>query len=133
MKCHTHCYFGDNAMMDNVPALDTMDITDITPSIDDAHKRTFYKRVRSNMIATAIKNNLTLESWHCLMLKKEEFTWTKSDGTEVFDGPTLIWVVLTTLKPTRNIGVQSEICNIEFAKLSGYDNGPLKILDGMEL
>eukprot|EP00957_Ditylum_brightwellii_P037600 2843709-Ditylum_brightwellii.AAC.1 len=62
MKCHTHHYFGDDTMMDNVPALDAMDIADITPSTDDAHKRIFYKIVRSNMIATAIKNNLTLES-----------------------------------------------------------------------
>eukprot|EP00957_Ditylum_brightwellii_P186363 14189903-Ditylum_brightwellii.AAC.1 len=67
------------------------------------------------------------------MLKKEEFTWTKLDRTEVFDGPTLIWVILTTLKPTRNNGVQSEICAIEFAKLSGYGNNQLQMLDGMEL
>eukprot|EP00957_Ditylum_brightwellii_P121275 9248439-Ditylum_brightwellii.AAC.1 len=85
------------------------------------------------MIATAIKNNLTLESWRQLMLKKEEFTWTKLDGTEVYDGSTLIWVILTTLKPTRNIGVQSKIHSIESAKLSRYGNNPLKMLDAMEL
>eukprot|EP00957_Ditylum_brightwellii_P130280 9938035-Ditylum_brightwellii.AAC.1 len=67
------------------------------------------------------------------MLKKKEFTWTKSDGTEVFDRPTLIWVILTILKPTRNVGVQSEICVIKSAKLSGYGNDPLKMLDGMDL
>eukprot|EP00957_Ditylum_brightwellii_P142284 10839972-Ditylum_brightwellii.AAC.1 len=85
------------------------------------------------MNATAIKNNLTLESWCCLTLKKEEFTWTKSDGMEVFEGPTLIWVILITLKPTRNVGVQSKICAIKSAKLSGYGNDPLKMLDGIEL
>eukprot|EP00957_Ditylum_brightwellii_P160659 12230791-Ditylum_brightwellii.AAC.1 len=42
-------------------------------------------------------------------------------------------MILTTLKPTRNIGVQSEICAIESAKLFGYGNDPLKMLDGMEL
>eukprot|EP00957_Ditylum_brightwellii_P042201 3195904-Ditylum_brightwellii.AAC.1 len=133
MKRHAQCYFGDGATTDNVPALDAMDIADITPSTDDANKRIFYKRVLSNMIATVIKNNLTLESWCCLMLKKEEFTWTKSDGTEVFDRPTLIWVILATLKPTRNVGVQSEICAIASASLSGYGNDPLKMLDGMDL
>eukprot|EP00957_Ditylum_brightwellii_P095274 7256581-Ditylum_brightwellii.AAC.1 len=84
------------------------------------------------MIATAIKNNLTSESWRCLMLKKEEFTWTKLDGIEVFNRHTFIWVILTTLKPTRNVDVQSKICAIESAKLSGYGNDPLKMLDGME-
>eukprot|EP00957_Ditylum_brightwellii_P044860 3402821-Ditylum_brightwellii.AAC.1 len=68
--------------MDNVPALDTMDIADMTPSMDDAQKRIFSQRVQSNMIATAIKNNLTSESWRHLMLKKEEFTWMKLDRTE---------------------------------------------------
>eukprot|EP00957_Ditylum_brightwellii_P042407 3210808-Ditylum_brightwellii.AAC.1 len=48
MKRHTHCYFGDNAMTDDVPASDAMDIADIMPSTDDAHKRIFYKRVQSN-------------------------------------------------------------------------------------
>eukprot|EP00957_Ditylum_brightwellii_P160110 12187820-Ditylum_brightwellii.AAC.1 len=91
MKHHAHCYFGDDAMMGDVPALDAMDITGIMPSTDNAHERIFYKRVRSNMIATAVKNNLPLESWHHLMLTKEEFTWTKSDGIEVFNRPTLIW------------------------------------------
>eukprot|EP00957_Ditylum_brightwellii_P157635 11998003-Ditylum_brightwellii.AAC.1 len=67
------------------------------------------------------------------MLKKKEFTWTKLDRTEVFDRPTLIWVILVTLKPTRNIGVQSEIHVIKSAKLSGHGNNPLKMLDGMEL
>eukprot|EP00957_Ditylum_brightwellii_P092608 7052013-Ditylum_brightwellii.AAC.1 len=85
------------------------------------------------MIATAIKNNLSLESWHCLMLKNEEFTWMKSDRTEVFDGPTLIWVIFTTSKPTRNVRVQPEICAIKPAKLFQYGNNPLKMLDGMEL
>eukprot|EP00957_Ditylum_brightwellii_P018775 1411324-Ditylum_brightwellii.AAC.1 len=70
MKCHAYCYFGDDAMVDDILALDAMDIADTTPSTDDAHKRIFYKRVWSNAIATAIKNNLTLESWHHLMLKK---------------------------------------------------------------
>eukprot|EP00957_Ditylum_brightwellii_P188522 14352284-Ditylum_brightwellii.AAC.1 len=51
----------------------------------------------------------------------------------MFDGPTLIWVILTTLKQTKNVGVQSEICAIKSAKLSGNGNGPLKMLDGMEL
>eukprot|EP00957_Ditylum_brightwellii_P045262 3431622-Ditylum_brightwellii.AAC.1 len=55
MKRHTHRYFGDDATTDNIPASDAMDIADITPSTDNAHKRIFYKRVWLNMIATAIK------------------------------------------------------------------------------
>eukprot|EP00957_Ditylum_brightwellii_P106951 8159536-Ditylum_brightwellii.AAC.1 len=105
MKRHVNCYFSADKTTDDVPSSDAMDIADITPNTDNAYKRILYKRVRSNMIAMAIKNNLTSESWCRLMLKKEEFTWTKLDGTEVFDGPTFIWVILTTLKPMRNVGM----------------------------
>eukprot|EP00957_Ditylum_brightwellii_P192613 14664917-Ditylum_brightwellii.AAC.1 len=91
MKRNSHHYYGDDATTDNVPASDATDIADITLSTDDAHKRIFYKRVRSSMIASAIKNNLTSKCWRCLMLKKEEYTWTKLDRIEVFNGPTLIW------------------------------------------
>eukprot|EP00957_Ditylum_brightwellii_P154535 11761088-Ditylum_brightwellii.AAC.2 len=70
------------------------------------------------MIATVTKNNLTSESWCHLMLKKEEFTLTKLDDTEVFDGLTLIWAEVKALKA---------------AKLLGCGNDPLKMLDSMEL
>eukprot|EP00957_Ditylum_brightwellii_P098684 7516971-Ditylum_brightwellii.AAC.2 len=68
MKHHANQYFSADETTDDVPTLDAMDIADITPNTDNAHKRIFYKRVRSNMIATAIKNNLNSESWPHLML-----------------------------------------------------------------
>eukprot|EP00957_Ditylum_brightwellii_P004735 360122-Ditylum_brightwellii.AAC.1 len=85
------------------------------------------------MIATAIKNHVTTNSWRRLMLKKDQFTWTKTDGGEVCDGPSLIWVILTSLKPTRNVGVQAEINAINNAKLANYNNDPGKMLDEMEM
>eukprot|EP00957_Ditylum_brightwellii_P124675 9502658-Ditylum_brightwellii.AAC.1 len=66
MKCYVHRYFGDDTTTGDVPVSDAVNIADIMPSTDNAHKRIFYKRVQSNMIATAIKNNLTLESWRHL-------------------------------------------------------------------
>eukprot|EP00957_Ditylum_brightwellii_P005092 387173-Ditylum_brightwellii.AAC.1 len=35
MKRNAHCYFSDDAMTDNVPALDAMNTADITPSTDN--------------------------------------------------------------------------------------------------
>eukprot|EP00957_Ditylum_brightwellii_P193822 14759119-Ditylum_brightwellii.AAC.1 len=78
------------------------------------------------MIATAIKNHVTSNSWRHLMLKKEQFTWTATDGTEVYDGPSLIWVILMSLKPTQNVGVQAKINAINSAKLASYNNDPGK-------
>eukprot|EP00957_Ditylum_brightwellii_P012776 965995-Ditylum_brightwellii.AAC.1 len=62
MKCHANIYFRNNATSDDVPDSDLMDIDDITPNTNNAHKTIFFNRVRSNMIATVIKNNLISES-----------------------------------------------------------------------
>eukprot|EP00957_Ditylum_brightwellii_P134347 10242701-Ditylum_brightwellii.AAC.1 len=85
------------------------------------------------MIATAIKNHVSANSWRCLMLKKEQFTWTKGNGSEVYDRPSLIWVILTFLKPTRNVCIQTEINGINNAKLANFSNDPGKMLDEMEM
>eukprot|EP00957_Ditylum_brightwellii_P034261 2598037-Ditylum_brightwellii.AAC.2 len=54
----------------------------------------------------------------CLMLKKEQFTWTKTDSTEVYDRPSLIWAKINTI---NNV------------KLARYNNNPGKMLDKMEM
>eukprot|EP00957_Ditylum_brightwellii_P067153 5097248-Ditylum_brightwellii.AAC.1 len=67
------------------------------------------------------------------MLKKEQFTWTKGNGSEVYDRPSLTWVILASLKPTQNMGVQAEINVINNAKLANFSNDPGKMLDEMEM
>eukprot|EP00957_Ditylum_brightwellii_P000196 15858-Ditylum_brightwellii.AAC.2 len=57
----------------------------------------------------------------------------KSDISEVNDGPTLIRLILTLLKPTRNIGVQAKIKAIKSAKLSEYGNNLSKMLSDMKI
>eukprot|EP00957_Ditylum_brightwellii_P178452 13592912-Ditylum_brightwellii.AAC.1 len=44
MKRHANRYFGDDALSDDVSASDLMDIADITPSMDNNHKRIFFKQ-----------------------------------------------------------------------------------------
>eukprot|EP00957_Ditylum_brightwellii_P004739 360240-Ditylum_brightwellii.AAC.1 len=39
MKHHVHRYYGDDATTNDVPALDSIDIADITPNTENAHKR----------------------------------------------------------------------------------------------
>eukprot|EP00957_Ditylum_brightwellii_P183064 13944291-Ditylum_brightwellii.AAC.1 len=51
---------------------------------------------------------------------------------EVYDDPTLIWTVLTLLKPSRNVGVQAEIKAIKAAQLLEYGNNTYRMLDNME-
>eukprot|EP00957_Ditylum_brightwellii_P127708 9739251-Ditylum_brightwellii.AAC.2 len=38
-----------------------MDIAGLGPATDANHRPAFYKRVQSNIISTAIKNNLTVD------------------------------------------------------------------------
>eukprot|EP00957_Ditylum_brightwellii_P165000 12562432-Ditylum_brightwellii.AAC.1 len=65
-----------------------------------------------------IKNHVTSGSWQRLMLKEEQFTWLKMDGTEVYNGPFLIWVKINA---------------INNAKLASYNNDPGTMLDKIEM
>eukprot|EP00957_Ditylum_brightwellii_P090037 6857183-Ditylum_brightwellii.AAC.1 len=102
--------------MNDVPASDVMVIADITPDTDNDHR-----------------DHVSTNSWQRLMLKKEQFTWTKGDGSKVYDRPSLIWVILMSLKLTQNVGVQAEINVINNAKLASFGNDPGKMLDEMEM
>eukprot|EP00957_Ditylum_brightwellii_P103560 7890727-Ditylum_brightwellii.AAC.1 len=107
MKHHAHQYYKNDVTTDNVPATGNMNIADLTPGTDNTHKPLFFN--------------------------KEGFTWSKSDSTEIYDYPTLIWTILTLLKLTRNVGVQAIIKAIKSLQLSEFGNDPCKMLDNMEM
>eukprot|EP00957_Ditylum_brightwellii_P169637 12911929-Ditylum_brightwellii.AAC.1 len=68
IKRHANRYCCNDATTDDVPALNAMNIAGITLNTDNDHKKLLFNR-------------------------KDQFIWTKSDGTEVSDGPTLIRII----------------------------------------
>ena len=49
--------------------------------------KTFYRYVRSKIIAKRVETSLTKTSWKILFSKREHFTCVNSDGTASNDGP----------------------------------------------
>ena len=49
--------------------------------------KTFYRYVRSKIIAKRVETSLTITSWKILFSKREHFTCVNSDGTASNDGP----------------------------------------------
>ena len=53
-------------------------------------KVTFFRCVRSKMIAKRIENSLTDASWKTLFSKRKHFTWTNVAGNAGYDGPAML-------------------------------------------
>jgi len=81
--------------------------TDIDPA--DAIKpddlKTFYRRVRSKIIAKRIENGLTMTSWKTLFSKRKHFTWTHANGTARFDGPAMLQILISSVNLSTRVGV----------------------------
>ena len=70
LKANAWSYFGDRR---NVPVSDAMGISDINPATDNARKAIFYKRVRADIIAMAIKGVIYDDSLKKLELSISDY------------------------------------------------------------
>ena len=107
--------------------------TDLTPATDDAHKKIFYKRVDSNVVAEIIKGILTPKGWEDLMLEKRKFTFTHAtSGVETYDGPCMLKVLLEEIDPTTSVNIELHRTAIEQAKLHDHDNNVTEMIKDIE-
>eukprot|EP00957_Ditylum_brightwellii_P158982 12100913-Ditylum_brightwellii.AAC.1 len=60
------------------------------------------------MITKEIQGWVLVDSWTRLELRKKDFAWRKGDEW-VYDGPMMLFIVLTKLNPPSNVGVTEEI------------------------
>ena len=57
------------------------------------------------MISKAGKAHLTINSFNTILFNKRDFTWTKDNGTNRYNGPTMLLICLKLVNPSTNIGV----------------------------
>lgn len=105
------------------------DMFDIDPETNDADKRVFYARVRSNMIAQRILGSLTKNSLKNIRAKKKYYTWTASNGETYLDGVTMLQICITIIRPTTRVGVSSVKDAIRDCKLSSFSHNVADMLD----
>ncbi len=107
--------------------------TDNDPASNDPDKEVFYARVNSPIVATSIKNCLTVAGWDDLMQRKEEFSFLDSNTGELHcDGPVMLKIILEKIDPDTLVGMETLRIKLEMSKLSDFENDVDKLLTFME-
>ena len=83
------------------------------------------------MIAKRIEASLDKASLQSLMLEKTAFTWTEANGTIHFDGPTMLYLILSKVNPSVRVGISTLKTNLSNATLPHFKHNIASLLDGM--
>ena len=54
------------------------------------------------------------------MLDKLKFSWTDATETNHFDGPTMLWILLTKINPSVRVGISSLKTNLSNVTMPIY-------------
>ena len=92
---------------------------------------TFYRRVRSKMIAKRIENSLTPASWKTLFSKRKHFTWTSTAGNAGYDGPTMLHILIAGVNPSTRVGVSDLKSIIRSTKLVQFQYNVVEMCDSI--
>ena len=108
-------------------------IETLSPATDTGDIIIFHRRTKSAMISKRIKGSITTSSWKSLILRKDKFSWTSTTTNEVnFDGPTMIYFLVSTLNLSTRVGVTEFKNEIQNARLDKYDQNLKEMLDNTQ-
>ena len=65
------------------------------------------------------------------MIEQAKFTWTKANGTQHFDGPTTLWLLLPNSNPSVRVGMNSFKTNLTNAAMPMYKHDVVTLLNYM--
>jgi hypothetical protein len=107
---------------------------DLKPESNEDHKKQFYAKVHSNVVAKIIENGLSYSGYEDLMLSKDSFAF-KNPNTRVieYDGPTMLFLIYTHIDPDTVVGLDAVEKKLENATLGKYKNDVSEMLKDMEL
>ena len=63
------------------------------------------------------------------MLEKVNFTWTETTGTVFFDGPTMLWILLSKTNPFVCVGLSFLKANLLTTTMTIYTRDVVNLLD----
>ena len=121
VKKNTSRTFQDHAFPFANPLAETFEIVTITPSPSNAsHLAMFDCQSRSRMITNRIQNSLTLAPWDTLFSKRKHFTWTAGNGSVSYDGPTMLFMLVSSINPSTRVGVSDLKTSPRESKLTQF-------------
>ena len=81
--------------------------------------KTFYRRVRSNMVAKRIENSIKTYFWKNQFSNRKYLgTWVNLDDTASYDGPTILQILISNTNPSTRVGVRDLKTSIRTTKLN---------------
>ena len=72
------------------------------------------------MIAKRIPNSRASASWKVLFSKRKHFSWQSTQGTVSYDGTTMLYLIISAVKPSTRVGVSDlrvntrQACLVQF-------------------
>jgi len=126
-------WFDRDAVYDD-PMPEEFNITPL-PNIagDEGQRRQFFLCMRSRMIASRLEGIISSESLKSLMLRKRDFTWAdQTDGHPIFNGPTMLKILVQSINSTTRVGVSDYKERISSARMNKYNHDLINMLDDME-
>ena len=107
-------------------------IFDISPTTVPADAKIFYQRVRANMIGTRIIKSLDKSSLTSLKLHENKYLWKTLTGKTMYDGPSMLQILIETVKPSLRTGVSDLKTKLRNSKLSTFNHDVVKMTDKMK-
>ena len=86
---NTHLGDGSNT----VPHVDRK-MPGLTPATDEKHKKCFYVRARSQIIAHSVFGHFKKSSINRLMHSKKHFTWYDDRNDPFYDGSSMVKIIM---------------------------------------
>lgn len=105
---------------------------DIDPSNQQADISIFHDRQRANMIGLRILRSLNDSSLAAIKLRESMYLWRTSTGEILYDGVTMLQLLVEIVKPSLRAGVADLKEKLRHSKLSTFGYDVTKMLDKME-
>ena len=132
MKRQAHVTFGNHAALPDAVVPDHHNMEVLDPANNSAHVAPFYRRVRSEMIASRIMSYLKPSDFEILKNKESKYVWS-GHGLEAYDGPTILWILLSISNPSTRVGVSELKLDIRNATSEKFKHNVRDITDFLSL
>ena len=106
-----------------------MSVFPILPDQNPNEKDIFYARVRINMIGERIWNSLSSQGQSTLQNHAKKYLWKTNNGEQMYDGPTMLKILVTSVNPSSMVGVTNLKEKLRSVTLSGFQHNVVEMFD----
>jgi len=128
LKRQAYVTFGNHVTLPNDVVPDAYDMKVLDPVNNRNHVAPFYRRVRSEMIASRIMGYLKPSDFDILKNEESKYLWT-GNGIEAYGGPTILWILFGISNPLTRVGVSELNADISNAASEKFKHNVRELTD----